>query len=81
MDSPDRRPCILVGGRRHGTGIQYNDFRLYGIIGAQQAFLKQLPLESRAVRLCGPASEIFQIETSHGYNYTGVGTKPRWLRG
>jgi hypothetical protein len=76
MDAPNRRPGVLVGGRSHSTGIQYNDFRLPGVIRAQQAFLEQLPLERRAVSLSGPASEILQIKTSHGYNYTGVGTRP-----
>src|SRR5579863_6807928 len=63
--APDRRPRILVGGCRHGAGIQYHHGCLRGSGSPGQASLLELAFESCPIRLRGAASEVFYVVSGH----------------
>ena len=57
-----------LGIRRGGyrASIQHNDVRIRGFICRCEATVEQLPLDSGAIGLRRPATELFDIKSPHG---------------
>src|SRR5579862_2873021 len=65
MDAADGGARILIGGCRHGAGIQDDHFGLIERRGAFQAALFELALDGGAVGLGRAAAKILYVVTCH----------------
>src|SRR5215470_8260484 len=65
VDATNGCPCVVIGGRSHSAGVQYDDLGFVQGTGPFQPACQKLLLDRSAVRLGCPATEILNVETWH----------------
>jgi len=70
VDAADGGAGIVIGGGGDGAGVEHDEFGAGDGGSAVESLLLELALDRGAVGLGGAASEILDVESSHGTSVT-----------